>query len=58
LTKYIEKCKKSGTHVYLADFQFQPLKTLAKAKFKPDGVITKTFASLYDALASLSPEKD
>jgi len=58
LTKYIEKCKKSGTHVYLADFQFQPLKTLAKAKFKPDGVITKTFASLYDALASLSPDKD
>lgn len=58
LTKYIEKCKKTGIHVYLADFQFQPLKTLAKANFKPDGVNTKTFASLYDALASLSPEKD
>jgi sulfate permease, SulP family len=54
LTKFIEKCKKTDTHVYLADFQFQPLKTLSKAKFKPDGIICRTFSTLSGALDTLT----
>jgi len=53
LNKFIAKCSKTNTHVYLADFQFQPLKTLSKAKFKPDGKICKTFSTLTEALEKL-----
>jgi len=54
LNKFIASCTKNNTHVYLADFQFQPLKTLAKAKFKPDGNICETFSTLEEALESLT----
>jgi SulP family sulfate permease len=50
LYKYIAKCKHDNTRVLLADFQFQPLKTLAKAGFKPDGVHCVTYSTLTDAL--------
>tara|TARA_R110002126_G_scaffold212144_1_gene358749 strand:- start:8200 stop:9921 length:1722 start_codon:yes stop_codon:yes gene_type:complete len=50
LYKYIAKCKHHNTRVLLADFQFQPLKTLAKAGFKPDGVQCVTYSTLADAL--------
>jgi len=53
LNKFIASCTKDNIHVYLADFQFQPLKTLAKAKFKPDGVICETFSTLAGALEQL-----
>ena len=50
LYKFIDKCKRDNTRVLLADFQFQPLKTLAKAGFKPDGVQCVTYSTLADAL--------
>ncbi|UAL44111.1 C4-dicarboxylic acid transporter DauA [Shewanella inventionis] len=50
LYKFIEKCKHDNTRVLLADFQFQPLKTLAKAGFKPDGVHCVMYSTLTDAL--------
>jgi len=54
LYKFLDKCKKSSTIVILADFQFQPLKTLAKAGFEPDGQSCRTYSTLADALNSLS----
>ena len=50
LNKFIDSCRKLNISVYLTDFQYQPLKTLSKAGFKPDGVITQTFSTLADAL--------
>lgn len=50
LYKFIEKCKNNNTRVLLADFQFQPLKTLAKSGFKPDGIHCATYSTLVDAL--------
>ena len=53
LNKFIEKCVQSNTQLYLADFQYQPLKTLEKADFKPDGEICFTFSTLSEALNNL-----
>jgi SulP family sulfate permease len=53
LHKFIDKCSKSGTRIYLADFQFQPLKTLAKSGFRPDGVVCETYSTLSAALNAL-----
>lgn len=53
LYKFIDSCKKNSTHVFLADFQFQPLKTLAKAHFKPDERFCTLYSSLSDALEVL-----
>jgi SulP family sulfate permease len=53
LNKFIDKCGKSGTRIYLADFQFQPLKTLAKSGFRPDGVICETYSTLSAALNAM-----
>jgi SulP family sulfate permease len=50
LYKFIDKCKQNNTRVLLADFQFQPLKTLAKAGFTPDGQSCVTYSTLADAL--------
>jgi SulP family sulfate permease len=50
LTRFLSHCEKNGTRVYLTDFQFQPLKTLSKAKFKPDGITCETYSTLADAL--------
>ncbi|MEZ5529916.1 MAG: C4-dicarboxylic acid transporter DauA [Porticoccaceae bacterium] len=52
LYKFIESCRRAGTTVYLADLQFQPMKTLSKAGFRPDGVSCRVFPSLSEALAS------
>ncbi|WP_372940685.1 C4-dicarboxylic acid transporter DauA [Shewanella sp.] len=57
LYKYIAKCKHDNTRVLLADFQFQPLKTLAKAGFKPDGVQCVTYSTLADALDDIVSEE-
>jgi SulP family sulfate permease len=50
LYKFIAQCKQDNTRVLLADFQFQPLKTLAKAGFIPDGVHCLTYSTLAAAL--------
>lgn len=53
LNKFIDSCQKNQTQLLLADFQFQPLKTLAKAKFIPDESFCRIYASLSDALDSI-----
>jgi SulP family sulfate permease len=55
LYKYLDFCKQHQTRIYLCDFQFQPLKVLAKSGFKPDGEWVQTFSTLSDALDTLNP---
>ncbi len=57
LYRFLEACKEKNITVYLADFQYQPLKTLAKAKFEPQYFRCKTFSTLASALASFGDEK-
>ncbi len=54
LNKFLDKCAGSGTRVYLADFQYQPLKTLAKAGFKPDEKVYSVYPTLSAALNHLT----
>ena len=51
LTKLIEKCKKSNTKLIVADLQFQPIRTLAKAKVQPIEGVLKFYPTLREALA-------
>lgn len=53
LNKFVENCANVKTRVYLADFQYQPLKTLAKARFKPDAEVCTVYPTLSDALLNL-----
>ena len=57
LYKFIDKCKNTQTTLYLADFQFQPLKTLAKAKFTPDSKYCIVFSTLAGALKEIPRNK-
>ncbi len=50
LNKLISKCEKTNTRIYLADLQFQPLKTLARAGVRPIENVSALFPSLKDAL--------
>lgn len=50
LCKYLEACKQKQIQVLLCDFQFQPLKVLAKSGFKPDNEMIFTYSTLTDAL--------
>lgn len=54
LYKFIDECMEASTRVFLADFQFQPLRTLKKAGFKPDGKSCVTYSTLAAALDELS----
>ncbi len=51
LNKLIAKCEKSGTRIFLAELQFQPLKTLARAGVEPIPGVSQFFAHLHDAVA-------
>lgn len=51
LTRLIEKCKISSTKLMIAELQFQPIRTLAKAKIQPIEGVLKFYPTLRDALA-------
>lgn len=55
--KYLEECRQKDIVVCLCDFQFQPLKVLAKSGFKPDQETSFTFSTLADALTFISKYK-
>ncbi len=58
LSRFIDKCARFNTRLYLADFQYQPLKTLSKAGFMPDNRVCTVFSTLSGALADLpAPEQ-
>ena len=50
MNKLIQKCKNNATMVLFADLQFQPLKTLARAKIQPVEGVSKYFSALSDAM--------
>jgi len=53
MNRFLAECAERNTDVYLADFQFQPLKTLAKAGFNPEARGCQVFPTLSAALAQL-----
>ncbi|WP_020410940.1 C4-dicarboxylic acid transporter DauA [Hahella ganghwensis] len=53
LNKLISKCQRDQTRLILADLQFQPLRTMAKAKMKPIVGVTAFYSTLREALDSL-----
>jgi SulP family sulfate permease len=56
LDKYISACDKINCHILLVDLQFQPLKTLAKARIHPVEGLLSFYPTLADALLTL-PKK-
>lgn len=48
--KFIKECQIYNTQVIFCDFQFQPLKTLARAGVKPIGGVTYYTSTLSDAV--------
>jgi sulfate permease, SulP family len=56
LERFIEECRRHKTSLVITDLQFQPLKTLAKAKIKAiEGELTFS-STLQDAISQLSSE--
>lgn len=50
LEKFLSHCEKHNKQLYLAELQFQPLKTLAKAQIKPVDGLLSYHSNLHDAL--------
>ncbi|MFO7527653.1 MAG: C4-dicarboxylic acid transporter DauA [Marinobacter sp.] len=57
LTKLIDTCRDSGSQVVIADLQFQPLKTLARAGIKPEHGVSRFYPTLDAALAAVRTER-
>jgi len=57
LTKLIDTCRDSGSQVVIADLQFQPLKTLARAGIKPEEGVSRFYSTLDAALAAVRAER-
>lgn len=53
LEGFVKHCKDEGIKVYLADLQFQPLRTLARAGIQPVPGVTRFFSTLHEALSEL-----
>ncbi|QDZ92037.2 C4-dicarboxylic acid transporter DauA [Shewanella decolorationis] len=51
LNKLIDKCKLNHTKLIIADLQFQPIRTLARAKVQPIEGVLKFYPTLREALA-------
>lgn len=58
LNKLISKCQKDNTELVIADLQFQPLKTLAKAGIQPIPGKLRFYPTLREALDQLWPPQD
>ena len=57
LEKFLSASRKHGAEVIIADLQFQPLKTIARAGMQPVEGELRFFSSLQDALSEFSPYK-
>lgn len=53
LNKLIALCEQQDTQIFVADLQFQPLKTLARAKVRPIPGVSTYFPTLREALETL-----
>ena len=54
LNKLIATCERDGTQIVIADLQFQPLKTLARAGVAPVPGVSRYTPSLEEALRLIS----
>jgi SulP family sulfate permease len=54
LNKLISTCRKAGTEVVIADLQFQPLRTLARAGVKPEEGVVRFYPTLAEAVRAES----
>lgn len=50
LNKLVDYCAAEGKQLYIADLQFQPLKTLARAQVAPRQGVTEFFSTLDEAI--------
>lgn len=57
LTKLINQCRAENTQLYIADLQFQPLKTLARAQIKPEPGVVIFYPTLHEALEAINNAK-
>ena len=57
LEKLIDNCGRNNTRIFIADLQFQPLKTLARAKVKPVPGVSQYFSTLNEALQAVRSEQ-
>ncbi|PSJ46171.1 C4-dicarboxylic acid transporter DauA [Zobellella endophytica] len=53
LNKFIDRCRQQGSRVLVADLQYQPLKTLARARLRPIPGLLAFYPTLKEALESL-----
>lgn len=54
LSKLIATCERDGTPIIIADLQFQPLRTLARAGVKPVAGVCEFYPTLDEALARVA----
>jgi len=54
LNKLISTCRAEGSQVVIADLQYQPLRTLARAGVKPEEGVVRFYPTLYEALKAES----
>jgi len=50
MNKLVAQCAREGKHIAIADLQFQPLKTLARANVKPVAGVTSFYSTLNEAI--------
>ncbi|WP_029654730.1 C4-dicarboxylic acid transporter DauA [Marinobacter daepoensis] len=53
LNKLIASCRETNTGLVLADLQFQPLRTLARAGLKPEPGVSRFYPTLDEALTAV-----
>ncbi|MBN7770352.1 C4-dicarboxylic acid transporter DauA [Marinobacter daepoensis] len=53
LNKLIASCRETNTKLVLADLQFQPLRTLARAGLKPEPGVSRFYPTLDEALTAV-----
>jgi len=58
LNKLIDTCRQDGTQVVIADLQFQPLRTLARAGVTPEEGVVRFYPTLDEALSEESSSRD
>jgi len=57
MNKLVDYCAKEGKQLVIADLQFQPLKTLARANVKPVPGVTSFYSTLNEAIHRLGIDK-
>lgn len=56
LNKLIRKCQSNNTRLLVADLQFQPIRTLAKAKVQPIEGVLKFYPTLRELIEEQVPQ--